>query len=239
MPANRLSGCYPVGLMTSNLEFISKPPIQESTATPPILVLFHGYGANMHDLIGLSDIMDPRLKIIAAQAPIDLGPHGMPGGRAWFHLHQDQTGQIQYDSDGARDAVELAATFISNAVEQHDGDPNQVMVMGFSQGAMLAHALLLHARIPLAGIAGFSGRLVPELISDESEARSNVPDGLPVLVAHGSHDDLIPVQNGHAIRDFYESTACNLTWIEEPIGHGIGPNGAEAFQAWTSAFLRP
>ena len=55
---------------------------------------------------------------------------------------------------------------------QHKANSDQVMVMGFSQGAMLAHALLLHARIPLAGIAGFSGRLVPELISNESEARS-------------------------------------------------------------------
>ncbi|MBG80175.1 MAG: hypothetical protein CMJ39_05630 [Phycisphaerae bacterium] len=225
--------------MTLPLEYIQRPPEKTGPSKSPMLFLLHGYGADMHDLFGLANLIDPRFHIISPQAPHDLRQIGYPGGCAWFHLHQDQTGQIQYDSDGARDAVELAATFISNAVEQHDGDPNQVMVMGFSQGAMLAHALLLHARIPLAGIAGFSGRLVPELISDESEARSNVPDGLPVLVAHGSHDDLIPVQNGHAIRDFYESTACNLTWIEEPIGHGIGPNGAEAFQAWTSAFLRP
>ena len=223
--------------MSLPLEYIQRPPQKIEPDAAPMLFLLHGYGADMHDLFGLSDLIDPRYHIISPQAPHDLRQIGFPGGSAWFHLHQDPTGQIQYDTDGAQAAVDLVTTFIQEAVMQHKANSDQVMVMGFSQGAMLAHALLLHARIPLAGIAGFSGRLVPELISNESEARSNVPDGLPVLVAHGSHDDLIPVQNGHALRDFYESTPCHLTWIEEPIGHGIGPAGADAFRTWTSDAL--
>ena len=225
--------------MTLPLEYIERAPQKIDSESSPMLFLLHGYGADMHDLFGLSDLIDPRYHVISAQAPHDLRQIGFPGGRAWFHLHQDAAGQIQYDGDGARAAVDLVASFVQEAVKHHEGDPEQVMVMGFSQGAMLAHALLLHARTPLAGVAGFSGRLVPELISDEAEARANVPAGLPVLVAHGSQDELIPVENGHALRDFYESTTCELTWIEEPIGHGIGPAGAEAFRTWTSSSIKP
>tara|TARA_Y100000589_G_C27159539_1_gene632187 strand:+ start:1152 stop:1838 length:687 start_codon:yes stop_codon:yes gene_type:complete len=219
--------------MTSNLEFISKPPIQESTATPPILVLFHGYGANMHDLIGLSDIMDPRLKIIAAQAPIDLGPHGMPGGRAWFHLHQDERGEIRYDQETAFQCIDIAAEFI----DQHSGDSESaapgVLAMGFSQGAMIAHALLLQQKAKLDGIAACSGRLVEEMFRDGMGNSECVPENMPILLTHGSLDPLIPIQNGHALRDFYASTPAQLTWVEEPIGHGIGPRSAEALSNWS------
>lgn len=219
--------------MADTLEYISRPPQMETGTAPPLLVLFHGYGANMHDLIGLADVVDPRLHVLAAQAPIDLGLYGMPGGRAWFNLQQDATGEIQYDLDGALTSVSIAADFVSNATSNIDCDPARVMVMGFSQGAMLAHALLLQNRIPLAGIAACSGRLVDALFDDPEAAKQNVNAALPVLLTHGTHDELIPIHHGHALRDFYQSTAADTAWVEEPIGHGIGPRGVEGLADWS------
>tara|TARA_B100002052_G_C15837325_1_gene578404 strand:- start:601 stop:1281 length:681 start_codon:yes stop_codon:yes gene_type:complete len=220
--------------MQDMLEYLSRPPRIESEAPPPVLVLFHGYGANMHDLIGLADVMDPRLHVLAAQAPLDLAEVGMPGGRAWFHLQQDDTGQIQYDLDGARRSVEVATEFLTQATQSIECDRSRILAMGFSQGAMLAHAILLQARFPLAGIAACSGRLVEALFDDADIARKNVPSGMPVLLTHGSLDDLIPISHGHALRDFYQSTEADLTWVEEPIGHGIGPSSVEALSGWST-----
>jgi predicted esterase len=62
---------------------------------------------------------------------------------------------------------------------------------------------------------------------------SGVPAGLPVFLSHGTHDELIPVTSGHELRTFYEThTPANVTWCEEAIGHGIGPQMAAAMRAW-------
>ena len=221
--------------MTAELEFISKPPARESSSTPPILVLFHGYGANMRDLMGLSDIVDPRLEVVAAQAPIDLSPHGMPGGRAWFHLQQDERGEITYDRQTALESIDIAANFIDGQSRKSTPEPPGVLVMGFSQGAMISHALLLQKKVKLNGIAACSGRLVEEMFPDSSDCGERIPKDMPILLTHGSMDPLIPIENGHALRDFYSSTPAQMTWIEEPIGHGIGPRSAEALGTWSTA----
>ena len=95
------------------------------------------------------------------------------------------------------------------------------------------------SRFPLAGIAACSGRLVDALFEDTDVVRKNVPDGIPVLLTHGTLDELIPVEHGHALRDFYQSTAADLSWIEEPIGHGIGPASAEGLATWSRRAVGP
>jgi phospholipase/carboxylesterase len=230
---------YPEHEIMKTLDNVSCPPRLDTGEPPPLLILFHGYGANKDDLIGLADLMDPRLHVISPQAPIDLTQYGMPGGRAWFNLHQDASGEIQYDAEGARSAVHIAATFVNEAIETISCDPKRVMVMGFSQGAMLAHSLLLMNMVPLAGIAGCSGRLVEELFESHPGSKAagacgdSIAAGLPVLLTHGTLDDLIPVSNGHALRDLYQRTPAAVTYVEEPIGHGIGPEATEALAAWS------
>lgn len=189
----------------------------------------------MHDLMGLSEIVDPRLKVVAAQAPIDLSTQGMPGGRAWFHLHQDERGEISYDQQTAIASIDIAADFIEQQTAQPGNPCPGVLVMGFSQGAMIAHALLLQEKVKLDGIAACSGRLVEEMFSNADETGPIVPEDMPILLTHGTHDPLIPIQNGHALRDFYSSTQARLTWVEEPIGHGIGPRSTEALSAWSTS----
>ena len=217
--------------MNSPLPHVTRPPDPDRTGSP-LLVLLHGYGADEHDLFGLADVVDPRHRVVSVQAPIDLRSVGFPAGFAWFHLHQSPDGEIQYDPQSAMDAVETTVQFIREAIDTYDCDPGKVRLLGFSQGSMLAHAIALRGLLPLAGVAAFSGRLVPELIEDPEAARNHIPEGLPVLIAHGTLDDLIPVAHGHALRDFYATTGADLTWIEEPIGHGIGPAAAEAIRRW-------
>ncbi|MCH2137382.1 MAG: hypothetical protein MK101_12545 [Phycisphaerales bacterium] len=195
------------------------------------LVLLHGYGAHAGDLLGLRDTIDPSLRCIALQAPHDLGPMGMPGGRAWFHLNMTPEGDIAYDTPGALSSLAQLADVIPAAVAQAGG--NDTIVLGFSQGAMLGHGLLLKHQLPVAGLAACSGRLVPEVF-DVSPLP--VPAGTPVFLSHGTHDPVIPVTSGHAIRDAYTSDGnADVTWVEEPVAHGIGPEAMAGLQRWCAA----
>ena len=220
--------------MNTELDFISRPSNADSQTASPLLVLFHGYGANMHDLMGLADIVDPRLEVVAAQAPIDLSSAGMPGGRAWFHLHQDERGEISYDEPSARASIEIASEFIRDLSTKSESPPPGVLAMGFSQGAMISHALLLQGKAELDGIAACSGRLVEGMLTETDDVRDRIAEDLPVLLTHGTLDPLIPIANGHALKELYAETPAQLTWVEEPIGHGIGPRSAEALSMWST-----
>lgn len=210
------------------LEGLIAPPSPNALAHPCTLVLLHGYGANAGDLLGLRDELDPGMGCVALQAPHDLGPLGMQGGRAWFHLRVTPEGDIDYDTAGAMAAVEQLATVIPAAVDQAGG--THMVLLGFSQGAMLSHALLLREHLSMRGLAGCSGRMVPEVFDARPLA---VPYGLPVFLSHGTHDEIIPVHSGQAIRDAYvQDSSAEVTWVEEPIGHGIGPKSLESLKAW-------
>jgi len=212
------------------LDGIIAPPQQDAQEHPCTLVLLHGYGANAMDLLGLRDAIDPGLRCVAMEAPHDLGPMGMPGGRAWFYLQVTDQGDIAYDTAGALAALNQLAETVPAAVDQAGGKNS--IVLGFSQGAMLGHGLALRSGIPMCALAACSGRLVPEVFD---ERPLSIPDGFPVFLSHGTHDEIIPVASGHAIRAAYESDSnADVTWVEEPIGHGIGPACTQGLRDWFS-----
>ncbi len=214
----------------NNLELdgVITPPAEGADEHRCTLVLLHGYGANAMDLLGLREAIDPGMRCVALQAPHDLGPMGMPGGRAWFHLQMTPEGDIRYDTPGALAALAQLERTVPAAVEQAGGDAT--IVLGFSQGAMLGHGLALKTAVPLAGLAACSGRLVPEVFDTRP---LDVAEGFPVFISHGTHDDIIPVSSGHEIAAAYrEDSPADVTWIEEPVGHGIGPATLEALRDW-------
>jgi phospholipase/carboxylesterase len=211
------------------LRTIVMPPPSGRTASERCLVLLHGYGANASDLLPLRDELAPNWTAVAMEAPVDLGPMGMPGGRAWFHLAPSPDGTISVDMAGATQAVGQLVSELPQAVAAAGFNMDDTVIMGFSQGAMLGHALLLREQLPMLGLAACSARMIPEIMGQGGGVR----DGLPVFLSHGTQDELIPVHSGHELRDFYTSqTPAAVTWCEEPIGHGIGPQMAEALRAW-------
>jgi phospholipase/carboxylesterase len=192
-------------------------------------VLLHGYGANANDLLPMRDALAPGSTAIAFEAPIDLGHLGMPGGHAWFHLGTGADGSITYEADGVQEAVAQLAAELPAAVEAAGHTVESTTVLGFSQGAMLGHCMLLRSQLPIQALAACSGRMIPELFGDGTA----VPANMPVFLSHGTDDELIPVTSGQAIRAFYESnTQATVTWCEEPIGHGIGPKMMQAMHRW-------
>lgn len=215
--------------MREPLSFVVLPPASDVPRAEHAMILLHGYGANAQDLLPLRDVIAPSWTAIAFEAPVDLGPMGMPGGRAWFHLSPDPSGGIAYDLEGAMEAVASLANTIPQALDQVNLNIDQSVVLGFSQGAMLGHGLVLHQQLQLRGLAACSGRLVPELFAHGQD----VPESFPVFLSHGTLDELIPVTSGQAIRQFYDSeTKADVTWCEEPIGHGIGPQAVSMLQTW-------
>lgn len=212
------------------LQFIESPPLNPGPGAPPLLVTFHGYGSHMGDLHELRQVLDDRFHVISAQAPVDLSRMGMPGGWAWFDLVFTPGEGIGYDPAGAEQAIEQADAFLVQALEHSGADPDRVFLLGFSQGSMIAHALLLRGQVPVAGIAACSGRLVEEVFGDATSAEHL--DGRRLFVSHGRFDDVIPVDCGRRIRDWYASTPVVMEYHEYDMAHGIDPDCARDLAGW-------
>ena len=219
--------------MIRSLEHLTRPPLDPADGAASAVVLFHGYGADMHDLFGLADLLAPGLHVISAQAPIDLGPLGMPGGWAWFNLDFTPGEGIGYDEQGAMEAIERAEEFVLQHAERLS--PSRVVLLGFSQGAMLAHALLLRGRVDLSGAAACSGRMVESVFGDPSSAES-LPD-TPVFVSHGRMDEVIPVDSGRAIEAWYRRTAAQFEYHEYDMAHGLNPECLSDLGQWCTGVL--
>ncbi|HBZ97092.1 MAG TPA: hypothetical protein DEO57_04540 [Phycisphaerales bacterium] len=217
------------------LQYIESPPRDADGSSPPLLVTFHGYGSHMGDLHELRHVLDPRFHVVSAQAPIDLAAAGMPGGWAWFDLLFQPGEGIGYDPEGAARAVDAADAFVRDTAERLGTSADRIYLLGFSQGSMIAHALLLHGAQSPAGVAACSGRMVDEIFAGCTD--TDRLSGRRLFVSHGRFDDVIPVECGRSIRDWYARTGIDLDYHEYDMAHGIAPDCLADLGSWCTRCL--
>jgi phospholipase/carboxylesterase len=183
-----------------------------------LVVLLHGYGANGDDLIALADFWQVRLPsavFVAPNAPEDIA--GMPGALQWFPLTLRDPSEYWRGVVAARPAVDR---FLDAELARYRLGPDRLVLVGFSQGTMMALHVGLRRTVAPAAIVGFSGLLAgPEHLA---EATAHPP----ILLIHGEADDLIPVDVIHIAREQLAKAGHLVEWhIREQLGHGIDPVG--------------
>jgi phospholipase/carboxylesterase len=120
--------------------------------------------------------------------------------------------------------------FIDELVEAYRLDPEQVYLMGFSQGASLGLRLALTRPDKLAGVAAISGMLLPELLPPAVPPEAL--EGLPVFLTHGTADPVVPSHRPHAGRDSLANLPVALTYREYLMGHELGDESVRDAAAW-------
>ncbi|MGN5733968.1 alpha/beta hydrolase [Arthrobacter psychrochitiniphilus] len=120
---------------------------ENERARTPLLVIFHGYGADEADLFSLAAQLPPDFTIASVRAPLVAGP-----GYAWFPLRNDLSYSVSAVTESAA-AVEL---WLDAVGEQH----TSVSLLGFSQGMCMATSLLRHRPADYAAVVGLSGFVV-------------------------------------------------------------------------------
>ena len=181
------------------------------------LVVCHGRGADEHDLAPLLDALDPGRRLVGflPRGPLSLPP----GGAHWYVVREV----------GFPDPATFLPTFetLSGWVDAALADAGvpieRTVFAGFSQGAVMSYALAFAATRPRpAGVLAFSG-FVPRVDGFELDLAGR--EGLPVSIAHGTHDPIITVSFGRDARDRLEAAGADVAYVEEPMAHSIGPAG--------------
>ena len=216
-------------MKTLSLVHLVRQPIVKAEA-PPLLLLLHGVGSNEDDLFGLAPYLDERFLIISVRAPNTLGP----GSYAWFAVDFTPRGPV-IDPAQAEASREALIDFISEAITAYGVDPNQVYMMGFSQGAIMSASVALTRPDLVAGVALMSGRILPEIQS--LMAAPEKLEGLPILVVHGIADSVLPIGHGRASRQLLASLPVELTYHEYSMGHEVSQESLADVSSWLSAQL--
>ena len=179
------------------------------------LVLLHGRGADERDLFPLLDLLDPERRLLGVTPG---GPHHLPpGGRHWYALGGIPTPD---PATFAATAPRLAAFL--------DGLPvpsDRVVLGGFSQGTVMSYAMSLGPGRPRpAGLVAMSGFLprVADWPLEPERLR-----GVPVAIAHGSLDPVIPAQFAAEAEATLSAAGADVLRLSSPVPHMVDPDWIE------------
>lgn len=183
------------------------------------LILCHGYGAPGTDLVAIGEELisleqsfSDSVAFIFPEAPHDLAELGMPGGRAWWPINMQRLQEMTQTSDfkdltdteppGMADARESFREFLTEYQKFSSCEIGDIILGGFSQGAMLATDVTLRLATSPAGLCIFSGTL---LCKKEWEKLAPIRAGLPVIQAHGTIDPVLPFAVAEELRDLLKN----------------------------------
>jgi phospholipase/carboxylesterase len=166
-------------------------------------------------------------------APVDLAEllgRQYAGARAWWMIdpatldaatrgeRPDRSHLVPEGLVEARAAVQGVLDELSTLLE---AKPEQTILGGFSQGAMLSLDVALHRAKAPAGVILMSGTLIAR---DEWQPLLPKLHGVPVLQSHGRTDPLLGFGIAERLRDLLKGAGADVRWVEFAGGHTI-PNG--------------
>ena len=198
--------------------------IEAQTGEQPVatVLILHGLGADGRDFVPVAEQLDLSsigpVRFLFPNAPVIPvtinGGYQMP---AWYDiLGADIT--ARQDEKGMRQTQDSMNQLINREIER--GIPaRRIVIAGFSQGC--AMALMTGLRFPerLAGIMGLSGYLplAATLATERSPANADVP----VFLAHGTRDGVVPLPRATASRDALTALGHPVDWHTYEMEHSV------------------
>ncbi len=184
-----------------------------------LIVMLHGLGADGNDLFGLAPLLAQSFPTAAFVAPNAPDPCDMaPMGHQWFSLKDRDPDKILA---GVRAAAPVLNGFLDAELEKHGLSDDKLVLLGFSQGTMMALHVAMRRPNACGAVVGYSGALIaPGLLDEELKSKP------PVLLVHGDADDVVPPQAlGAAETALMGHGLTVYSQMIPGLAHGIDENG--------------
>jgi len=217
------------------------PTVEILTGPAPThaVIWLHGLGADGHDFEPVVDEFDadrlPPTRFIFPHAPERAVT--INGGyvmRAWFDIYSRDYGNRAEDAEGTEASAAQVEALIAR--ENARGIPDsRIVLAGFSQGGAIALHTGLRHRARLAGILALSTYLplADTLAAEASEANRSVP----VFMAHGEADPVIPQAFSRQSADFLLAAGYQLTWRSYRMEHSLCMEELRDIELWLAGVL--
>jgi len=193
----------------------------------PTIIALHGWGASAHDLLGLAPLLHGGKALMLCPQGSTTTPIG-PGvdGYGWFPLSRG--GPLLIDAF-ERGVAQLEA-FIEGALARYPVRRDRVLLLGFSQGGVIAYRTFMAQPERFAGLAALSSWF-PEELAKRLPVRAE-PTDRPVLVLHGTRDSMIDIASARESRKRLLERHVPLTYREYDMGHEIGREALRDLRDW-------
>ncbi|HVG77406.1 MAG TPA: dienelactone hydrolase family protein [Patescibacteria group bacterium] len=210
----------------------------ESAPSPTGAVIWlHGLGADGYDFVDIVPMLGLKAiptRFVFPHAP--MRPVTINGGavmRAWYDVRGD-AGVRREDEAGVRESQQQIEALIAR--EKTRGVPaGRIVLAGFSQGGAMALQTSLRHPERLAGIMALSCflPLTDKVAAEAAPANRDVP----IFMAHGTNDPLIPLARARHAYDLLTSLGYCIEWHEYPIPHSVSPAEIRDISAWLQRIL--
>lgn len=183
----------------------------------PVLLLLHGTGGNEQDLLGLADIVDPEASVLSVRG--NVLENGMP--RFFRRLAEGV-----FDEEDLIFRTNELNQFLDDASEEYHFDRQNIVAIGYSNGANIAASLLFHYKDALKG-AILHHPMVPR-------RGIELPDlmGINVFIAAGTNDPICPQQESVELQQLLEAAGASVEVHWENFGHQLTMNEVQTAKRW-------
>jgi len=200
----------------------------------PTILAMHGWGSNALDLMGLAPyIARGRCLTLCPQGPVEV-EIGAVNGYGWYQLRPG----APPDMEAMGTASDRLMRFVDAALERYPADRRKLIVMGFSQGGVMAYNLALRHPERFAALVALS-TWFPEELGEYAGDRDALAQ-LPTLVQHGRADDMIEIGKARQSVERLRSFKLPLTYREYDCGHEITVDAIQDLSAFlTEKVIQP
>lgn len=200
---------------------LSTIELNPSQAAQKTIIWLHGLGADGEDFVPIVpelNIQEPlQIRFIFPNAPVQ--PVTINGGmrmRAWYDIYAANI-NAKIDTNGINQSKEAIEELIENEIKRGISSKN-IMLAGFSQGAVIALTTGLQYEQPLGGIIALSGYL-PEAETILSNITAN--QKCPIFLAHGIADPIVPYELSVAAKNNLTRSGLPISWHSYQMPHSV------------------
>lgn len=230
---------YSLTMINTEMKLMTDLPLNYLVAEPvagnssvehrPLIIFLHGYGSNESDLFELKQEFSPDYIYLSVQAPMMLAP----GCYQWYGLQPSEQSQV---AANVLKHSQLLEDFITTAVKKYHTVADKVILIGFSQGAIMSYELALQHPKYVRGIVALSGKILAPL-------KEKLPPGidlhgLSVFIGHGTVDDRVYYREATEAHALLEKTSIKPEFHSyQKMGHSITQQELTDVKKWIEKTL--
>ena len=190
----------------------------------PSIILLHGYGSDENDLFSFAEYLPKKYTIISLRAPFETPM----GGYCWFSINFNNSNEKWSDHKQAYQSILNLESQIDFFIQKYNLEPDQVDLLGFSQGAVLSWALLLDFSIKINRAVCLSGYIDKSLLKEDIYSYRDII----AYSSHGTNDPVIPFDWAKTSIESLKENNPNVVFNSFQDAHNVSQENFQSILNW-------